>query len=107
MSAFPNDAGPDYWYWGHVHMGAVYQNQKNGAKEVNCRCCGHGGLPCAAASVMENQTGVRWYEKRTANDPDFQGQPVQRILDGFAMLYLDGPLIQEVFYDENGGVAWP
>jgi hypothetical protein len=32
---------------------------------------------------------------------------VQRVLNGFAMLYLDGPIIQEVFYDENGGVAWP
>ncbi len=107
MSAFPADAGPDYWYWGHVHMGAVYQNQKNGTKDVNCRCCGHGGLPCAPASEMESQTGVLWYEKRSANDPDFQGQPVQRVLNGFAMLYLDGPVIKEVFYDENGGVAWP
>ena len=26
---------------------------------------------------------------------------------GFAMLYLEGPNIQEVLYDENGGVAWP
>ena len=108
MSAFPADAGPDYWYWGHVHMGAVYQNQKNGTKDVNCRCCGHGGLPCAPAPDMENQTGVLWYEKRSAKDPDFAGQPdnLQRVLNGFAMLYLDGPLIEEVFYDENGGVAW-
>jgi hypothetical protein len=29
------------------------------------------------------------------------------VLNGFAMLYLDGPNIKEVFYDENGGVAWP
>jgi hypothetical protein len=108
MSAFPADAGPDYWYWGHVHMGAVYQNQKNGNKVVNCRCCGHGGLPCAPASAMENQTGVLWYEKRSAKDPDFANQPdnLQRVLNGFAMLYLDGPLVREVFYDENGGVAW-
>jgi hypothetical protein len=108
MSAFPPDAGPDYWYWGHVHLGAAYQNQKNGTKEVNCRCCGHGGLPCAAATEMENQTGVLWYEKVSAKDPDFQGKPdnLQRVLNGFAMLYLDGPTIQEVFYNENGGVAW-
>jgi hypothetical protein len=58
---------------------------------------------------MEDQTNVLWYEKRSAKDPDFQGQPdkLQRVLNGFAMLYLDGPIIQEVFYDENGGVAWP
>jgi hypothetical protein len=29
------------------------------------------------------------------------------VLDGFVMLYLDGQNFQEVFYDENGGVAWP
>jgi hypothetical protein len=109
MSAFPADAGPDYWYWGHVHVGAVYQHQSNGTKAVNCRCCGHGGLPCAQAPEMENKTGVLWYEKRSAKDPDFTGQPenLQRVLNGFAMLYLDGPIIKEVFYDENGGVAWP
>lgn len=109
ISAFPADGGPDYWYWGHVHMGAVYTNWKNGAKVVNCRCCGHGGLPCAPASEIENQVNVGWYEKRSANDPDFKGQPanLQRVLNGFAMLYLDGPIIQEVFYDENGGAAWP
>jgi hypothetical protein len=56
---------------------------------------------------MEGQTNVAWYEKRSANDPDFQGQPAPRVLNGFAMLYLDGPIIKEVFYDENGGVAWP
>jgi hypothetical protein len=108
MQAFPPDAGPDYWYWGHVHFGAVYQNQKNANKEVKCRCCGHGGLPCAPASGMTDKTGVLWYEKRSANDPDFKDQPPesQRVLNGFAMLYLDGPLIREVFYDENGGVAW-
>jgi len=108
MSAFPADAGPDYWYWGHVHIGAAYQNQKNGTKVVNCRCCGHGGLPCAAAPDMENKTGVLWYEKRPANDPDYADQPanLQRVLNGFAVLYLDGPTIKEVFFDENGGVAW-
>ena len=107
MNAFPPDAGPDFWYWGHAHMGAVYQNQKNGTKVVNCRCCGHGALPCAAASGMVDQANVAWYEKRSAHDPAYAGQPVQRVLNGFAMLYLDGPVIKEVFYDENGGVAWP
>src|SRR5207245_5091932 len=30
----------------------------------------------------------------------------QRVLNGFAVLSLKGPNIQETFYDENGGVAW-
>jgi hypothetical protein len=29
------------------------------------------------------------------------------VLNGFAMLYLDGPNVEETFYDENGGAAWP
>lgn len=104
MSAFPPDTGPAYWYWGHVHAGVVYQAQKNGAATVLCRCCGHGGLPCGQASEMANkQSTVLWYENRLAHDPDIP----QRILNGFAMIYLAGPKIDEVFYDENGGAAWP
>lgn len=104
MSAFPPDAGPAYWYWGHVHAGVVYQPQKNGAAAVLCRCCGHGGLPCGQSSEMADKAStVVWYENRLAHDPDIP----QRILSGFALLYLDGPNIEEVFYDENGGVAWP
>jgi hypothetical protein len=46
---------------------------------------------------------VLWYEKGLANDPDIP----QRVLNGFAVLSLDGPDINEVFYDENDGVAGP
>jgi hypothetical protein len=45
---------------------------------------------------------VVWFENRLAGDPDIP----QRVLNGFAILRLNGPNIQEVFYDENGGVAW-
>jgi hypothetical protein len=31
----------------------------------------------------------------------------ERVLNGFALLHLDGPNVDEVFYDVNGGVAWP
>jgi hypothetical protein len=104
MSTFPADSGPAYWYWGHMHAGVVYQPQKNGAATVLCRCCGHGGLPCGQAPEMAHKENtVLWYENRLAHDPDI---PL-RIFNGFAMLYLDGPKIKEVFYDENGGVAWP
>jgi hypothetical protein len=104
MSAFPADAAPAYWYWGHVHAGVVYQPQKNGAATVLGRCSGHGGLPCGQAIEMEHkESTVVWYENRLAHDPDI---PL-RVLNGFAMLYLDGPKIDEVLYDENGGVAWP
>jgi hypothetical protein len=98
MSGFPTNSGPTYWYWGHKHMAAVYKAQGNG---VLCRCCGHGGLRWGQASELQNQN-IDWYEHRCANDPDIP----ERVLNGFAVLSLDGPNIQETFYDENGGVAW-
>ena len=99
-SSFPAGNGPAYWYWGHKHMGAVYRPQEpNG---VPCRCCGHGALPWGQASSLAGKQSVQWYENRSANDPDIP----QRVLNGFAVLSLNGPNIQETFYDENGGVAW-
>ena len=101
MSAFPAGAGPAYWYWGHVHVGAVYQPKPPG--NVLSRCIGHGALPWGQASELAENPNVVWYETRSAEDPDIP----ERVLNGFAVLYLDGPKLQEVFYDENGGVAWP
>lgn len=101
MSAFPPGSGPAYWYWGHVHIGTVYEPKAPG--NVLCRCIGHGALPWGQAPELAGNPNVLWYEKRSANDPDIP----QRVLNGFAMLYLDGPNIHEVLYDENGGVAWP
>jgi hypothetical protein len=105
MSAFPAGTGPAYWYWGHVHAGVVYQPKppKDGdTPSVLCRCCGHGGIPWGHAAELDNNANVVWYEKRSAQDSDIP----QRVLNGFAMLYLEGPNIEEVFYDENGGGAW-
>ncbi|HLW78770.1 MAG TPA: metallophosphoesterase [Terriglobia bacterium] len=105
MSAFPQGEGPDYWYWGHVHAGIVYKPQPpqaGGPGQVLCRCSGHAALPWGEATELAGKPNVLWYETRSAKDPDIP----ERVLNGFTMLYLDGPEIDEVFYDENGGVAW-
>jgi hypothetical protein len=102
MSGFPANQGPAYWYWGHVHAAVIYRNQDPVGRNVACRCCGHGGLPWGAAAELEKALNVEWYEKRSANDPDIP----QRILNGFAILRLEGSTISETFYDENGGIAW-
>jgi hypothetical protein len=99
MSGFPAGKGPALWYWGHAHAAAVYK--AHGPAAVASRCCGHGGLPWAQAPALQNPM-VEWYEHRSANDPDIP----QRVLNGFAVLRLDGGNVQETFYDENGGVAW-
>lgn len=102
MSAFPANAGPAMWYWGHIHAGVVYKNHDPQGRNVPCRCCGHSALPWGQAPVFNNPNNVLWYEKRSANDPDIR----ERVLNGFAVLYLEDSKIDEVFYDENGGVAW-
>ncbi len=100
MNAFPGNSGPAYWYWGHQHLAVVYK--PHGPAGVSCRCCGHGALPCGRASVLANSPNVVWHEDRLANDPDIP----ERVLNGFAMLTLDGPNIREAFYDETGKLAW-
>jgi hypothetical protein len=108
LSAFPPGQGPAYWYWGHVHAGVVYQPQSpqpGSPPSVLCRCCGHGALPWGQASELASNPNVQWYENRLAHDPEIP----KRVLNGFAVLYLNGPDIpgiNEVFYDENGGAAW-
>jgi hypothetical protein len=103
MSAFPPGTAPAYWYWGHVHAAVVYKPRPEGTANVLCRCCGHGALSWGHASELADNSNVVWYEQRLAKDPDIP----ERVLNGFVVLYLDGPKINEVFYDENGGVAWP
>ena len=99
LGAFPAGSAPAFRYWGHFHAGVVY----NPFATVNCRCCGHGGIPWGQASILQPSPNVAWHEHRSANDPDLP----QRVLNGFAVLNLNGPQIQELFYDENGGIAWP
>jgi len=60
-------------------------------------------VPWGQAAELANNSNVEWYENRAAHDQDIP----QRVLNGFAMLYLVGSKLDEVFYDENGGVAWP
>jgi hypothetical protein len=99
-AAFPSNTGPAYWYWGHQHLGVAYRAQ--GPAGTLCRCCGHGALPFGVASVVANSPNVLWHEDTLANDPDIP----ERVMNGFAMLTLEGPNIKEEFFDETGGVAW-
>lgn len=96
----PATNAPDYWYWGHLHAGLVYKPKGT----IRCRCSGHGGIPWGTAATLDpaSNPNVSWCETRSAGDPD----NTKRVLNGFTMLYLDGPNIREVFYDEKGGLAW-
>ena len=52
--------------------------------------------------MLGKSPSVAWYEKRSARDPDIP----ERVLNGFTSLRLDGADLKEIFYDENGGIAW-
>jgi len=103
MSAFPRGGGPAYWYWGHMHAGVWYDENATGTGPVQCRCCGHGALPCGPATNLDHNPKIVWHECRKAGDPDIS----DRILNGFAVISLEGQAMTEKFYDENGSVAWP
>jgi hypothetical protein len=97
MSCFPAGTAPAYWYWGHVHAGAVYEPYQG----VLCRCTGYAALPWGYASDLQNPN-VAWFESRNAGDPEDN----LRVLNGLTLLKLTGGTIEETYYDENGGVAW-
>lgn len=92
---------PDYWYWGHIHLGAVYsKNAYSGS--VKSRCIGHSSMPFAIPPGMEHcQATVDWY----SNSPLDAKQSLQamyytrpRAKNGFAMLTLGQSTIKEEIY---------
>ena len=46
---------PDYWYWGHVHNGVIYQQSATGT--TLARCIGHAALPFGNAYGLHDPTG--------------------------------------------------
>lgn len=91
---------PDYWYWGHTHLGMAY-NDKSYAKTMKTRCIGHSSMPFAIPPGMEGCENVEWYsgtplvpEKMEAL---YYSSP--RAKNGFAMLTLSGSGITEEAYE--------
>ena len=88
-----------YWYWGHVHAGAVFKG--TALRGVFGRCCGHGGIPWGAPagrSAFANPDYVEWWGNTPANDADMP----ERLRNGLAVIDLNGPNISERFFDEKG-----
>ncbi len=89
---------PDYWYWGHVHLGIVY-NERAGCR---ARCVGHGAIPNGQASAVAKNVApagnqaIAWYESKLADPGGI------RVVNGYATVDLDDSGITETFYDESG-----
>src|SRR5262249_43989315 len=60
MYAALHNQDPDYWYWGHIHNGVVYNSSatmsSNRQTKTLCRCAGHGALPFGNAYYWKNGT---------------------------------------------------
>lgn len=96
---------PDYWYWGHIHLGVVYSEQSSlGKKGVKARCVGHSAIPFGNAWEFENSDEIAWYAHTPAGIPEKENL----CKNGFAMLTLgsDGT-IEEAFYETgNDKPVW-
>ncbi len=90
---------PDYWYWGHLHLGAVY-NGSSAAGAVKARCVGHGCIPFGVPRGLEGAACVDWFSDTALDDPDERAYPggAQRAVNGFAMITLTEDGIAEEFF---------
>jgi len=101
---------PDYWYWGHTHLGAVYSsNAYSGSMKT--RCIGHSSIPFAIPPGMEKcKQNVEWY----SNSPLDSVMMLQALLysrprakNGFAMLTLsESDITEQVYEIGNNKPVW-
>lgn len=89
---------PDYWYWGHLHNGIVY----NPIGKFHGRCAGHGAIPYGNSIEMENDPTISWVETDLANDDTYP----ERVLNGYAVITLNGKEVSEKMMGEDGSVRW-
>jgi hypothetical protein len=110
---------PDMWYWGHVHNGVVYNTEKlefsDGTvipksttnKTPQFRCCGHASMPFGNGSgFYKKESGVNvmideidYYAHTKLDTENPTPSQKERVLNGFAMLEIDGSEIKETFYE--------
>lgn len=103
---------PDVWYWGHVHNGIAYsEHSYAGRPDVGrpflARCAGHGAMPFGHAWGLDRPEW-RHHVDYHAKTPVAGGGA--RVRNGFAQVTLEGPDIEERFYEvgEQGvpQLAW-
>ncbi|MEZ4302083.1 MAG: hypothetical protein R3B70_44550 [Polyangiaceae bacterium] len=102
ISALPAAAaGNLFWYWGHVHAGAVYTPVPlTSGPTVQSRCIGHGCMPSGVATALAVDT-VAWYESNVVGPAsDYFVQ------NGFAVLSLAGGSLTETIYGQDGKPHW-
>jgi hypothetical protein len=93
-----------YWYWGHIHIGAVYAPFTDPATQVTVygRCIGHSAIPWGFATELESRS-VLWFESSLMKGAAASNYP---IVNGFEAISLSGSSISEVIYDQYGNRRW-
>lgn len=102
---------PDYWYYGHIHNGIVYNNLSK-AGEYKCpsgespqlRCVGHGAIPFGKGTGLhqggQNIPGITYFAQTPMPNSSTPSQLLDlRVLNGFALITLTPAGISEQFYE--------
>lgn len=110
-----NGGLPDYWYFGHIHDGVVYEPKTVNGSTSLMRCTGHGAMPYGAPwgltkpgsrppfAPTDYISGITFF----AGTPMDASKPEGQVKNGFMLLTLSGGSITEEFYDEDGTRTWP
>ena len=100
----PVNAQPNYWYFGHQHMGVFFSDSAAGAP-TKLRCLGHSGIPIGRGSDYFDYNGnflpaISYY----AHTPDPQ-RPDQTT-NGYMVITINGDTLEEFLYDQNHTLQW-
>lgn len=107
-----NGRCPDYWYYGHIHNGIVYNDQSL-AGQYKCpsglsprlRCAGNAAIPFGKGTGLFNGSGnipgISYFSQThvPANSNPINPFLANRVLNGFAVLTLTPTGILEEFYE--------
>jgi hypothetical protein len=84
------------WYFGHVHVGAVYTPQRVGGVTIHARCCGHSCIPWGIATELQGPNVV-WFEQQVLGPG-----PNYFVTNGYATLALNETSATEAFHNQTG-----
>lgn len=104
FSCANNNGAPQYWYWGHIHNGVVYNaNSYCGQQGTSGRCSGHAAIPFGYPAYDIVNGGVTDYIAATPYSQ--YAQPVtqqeNRALNGFTVLTLTENGLTEDWYEQG------
>jgi len=116
------NCSPDYWYYGHLHNGIVYNNLSAiGAPQYatrtdeypKLRCIGHSAIPFGQAKFL--QPSYIAYHAKPPYPPNTSAHSDMRCLNGFATISLYENRLVETFFEvppvgsaiQRASYTWP